>query len=253
MNQIFLKSSHLNDPDEIETLTKVVDEAAVGQRSIIEDILNTHLVKEEIFLKDLSEELGLPWEAELKPRRKRQLRKVCSAALALKHRLLPLGYGTSAELDAAVDEYGELIEAPEALLGAGEEPVPEVGPAALRLRIATYDPFNLLARQAASQMIACPIEWRMASRTRVIQGIQELYGVGADTFEEILKGREFDADALEFDRDEANVLDGEEDEEASVVKFVNQIIREALEQRATDIHVEPLAETCASATASMAC
>ena len=32
----------------------------------------------------------------------------------------------------------------------------------------------------------------------------------------------------------------EEDEEASVMKFVNQIFREALEERATDIHVEPL-------------
>ncbi|MGI9243897.1 MAG: GspE/PulE family protein [Verrucomicrobiales bacterium] len=242
MNQIFVKLSNLSDPDEISTLTKVVEEAALGQRSIVEDILNTHLVKEEVFLKALSEELGLPWEEELQPRRKRQLRKVCSAALALKHRLLPLGYGTSAELDAEVDEYGELVDTPEALPDGDADETRAVDPSTPRLRIATYDPFNLLARQAASQMIDCPIEWRMASRTRVIQGIQELYGVGADTFEEILKGRDFDADALEFDKDEANVLDGEEDEEASVVKFVNQIIREALEQRATDIHVEPLAE-----------
>jgi general secretion pathway protein E len=109
----------------------------------------------------------------------------------------------------------------------------------IRLRIATYDPFNFLARQAASQMINCPIEWSMASRTRILQGIQELYGVGADTFEQILAGRDLDMESLDVDRDEANVLD-DDDEEASVVKFVNQIIREALEQRATDIHVEPL-------------
>ena len=31
-----------------------------------------------------------------------------------------------------------------------------------------------------------------------------------------------------------------DDPEASVVKFVNQIIREAIAERATDIHVEPL-------------
>ncbi len=43
-------------------------------------------------------------------------------------------------------------------------------------------------------------------------------------------------------KDEASVIDEVEDEEASVVKFVNQIIRESLEQRATDIHVEPLAD-----------
>jgi general secretion pathway protein E len=40
-------------------------------------------------------------------------------------------------------------------------------------------------------------------------------------------------------KQETNVLDLD-DSEASVVKFVNQILREALEQRATDIHVEPL-------------
>lgn len=32
----------------------------------------------------------------------------------------------------------------------------------------------------------------------------------------------------------------ENDSEASVIKFVNQIIREALQERATDIHIEPL-------------
>jgi general secretion pathway protein E len=40
-------------------------------------------------------------------------------------------------------------------------------------------------------------------------------------------------------KQETNVLDVD-DAEASVVTYVNQILREALEQRATDIHIEPL-------------
>ena len=36
------------------------------------------------------------------------------------------------------------------------------------------------------------------------------------------------------------MIDEDEDAEASVVKFVNQIMRDALLQKATDIHVEPL-------------
>ncbi len=40
-------------------------------------------------------------------------------------------------------------------------------------------------------------------------------------------------------KQEVNVLD-EADEEATVMNFVNQIFREALKERATDIHVEPL-------------
>ena len=75
----------------------------------------------------------------------------------------------------------------------------------------------------------------------MLRAIQEFYGVGADTFEDILKHRDADFDDAHL-RDEANVIDAD-DAEASVVKFVNQIIREALDQRATDIHVEPLQDS----------
>jgi type II secretory ATPase GspE/PulE/Tfp pilus assembly ATPase PilB-like protein len=107
--------------------------------------------------------------------------------------------------------------------------------------MATYDPLNLMARQAAAQAIDMPIVWHMASRRRVHEALRKLYGVGADTFEQLLEGRDLDLDNLEM-KDEASVIDEVEDEEASVVKFVNQIIREALDQKATDIHVEPLAD-----------
>ena len=75
----------------------------------------------------------------------------------------------------------------------------------------------------------------------MLRAIQEFYGVGADTFEDILKNRDADFDDAHL-RDEANVID-EDDAEASVVKFVNQIIREALDQRATDIHLEPVQDS----------
>ncbi len=252
MKEIFLKTAKRSGAPEIDGFEKAVDEAAAGQRSVVEELLNRDLVTEEDFLRCLSEELKIAWEPEVKPINKRKLREVCSAQLALKYRLLPLSFGDGSELlEDEGDERGGLPPqpggGPEVEEGEeGEEGEGGGGPAGaggrLRLRIATYDPFNFLARQAASQMIDYPIEWSMASRTRILQGIQELYGVGADTFEQILAGRDLDMESLEVDRDEANVLDGDDDEEASVVKFVNQIIREALEQRATDIHVEPLAD-----------
>jgi Type II secretory pathway, ATPase PulE/Tfp pilus assembly pathway, ATPase PilB len=67
--------------------------------------------------------------------------------------------------------------------------------------------------------------------------MKTLYGVGAETFDEILKTRG-SMDVLE-DTETAIELNND-DPEASVVKFVNQIIREAIAERATDIHVEPL-------------
>ena len=160
-------------------------------------------------MRELAHDLGIEWldsiplaEVPL------PLREACGPRLALRHRLLPV-----------------------AITGEGDHK---------RLKLCTFDPFNLVARQAAAQELALPIDWCMASRKRLYEALRRLYGVGADTFEQILEGRDFDYDQIESGEDEANVIDQDDDEEASVVKFVNQIIREALDQRATDIHVEPL-------------
>src|SRR5690606_17811530 len=58
---------------------------------------------------------------------------------------------------------------------------------------------------------------------------------GADKFEDIIDGRQDETDAL---RQEVTKL--EENEEATIMSFVNQIFAEAIRERATDIHIEPL-------------
>jgi general secretion pathway protein E len=107
------------------------------------------------------------------------------------------------------------------------------------LRVATYDVFNNAARRLAAQLLpGKKLDWVLVPRTQLLRSIKTLYGVGAETFEEILQttGRNLEAGDERF---EAMDLDAD-DPEASVVKFVNQIIREAISERATDIHVEPL-------------
>jgi type II secretory ATPase GspE/PulE/Tfp pilus assembly ATPase PilB-like protein len=241
MKEIFINTARVSGAEDLEAFEKVVVDAAGHQRSVIEELLNSDLVHEETFLRNLSEELAMEWKAEIKPKGKRELKRLCGAQLALKFRLMPLWYGEGDEPDE--EEEVEFDPSPE-----GEDEVPETDEngevivkkkTRSRLKLATYDPFNLYARQAASQMVDHPIEWCMASRTKILEGLQKLYGVGADTFEQILKGRDLDLDALDIDKDDANIID-EDDEEASVVKFVNTIIRQALDERATDIHVEPL-------------
>src|SRR5260370_16631686 len=78
----------------------------------------------------------------------------------------------------------------------------------------------------------------MSTRTQIVKALRQGYGVGAETFEAILEDRSDEELGLDAEQ-ETNVLDLD-DSEASVVKFVNQILREALEQRASDIHIEPL-------------
>ena len=105
------------------------------------------------------------------------------------------------------------------------------------VRVATYDVFNLVARRLVTQQLTGrKIEWVIAPRGQLLRAIKALYGVGAETFEEILQtAKLYDSESRETSQD----ITGD-NAEASVVKFVNQIIREAIQERATDIHVEPL-------------
>src|SRR5262245_4272108 len=103
--------------------------------------------------------------------------------------------------------------------------------------LATYDLFNSTGRQLASQLLDKSADWVLAPRGQILRAMKTLYGVGAETFDEILKtNRSFEA----LQDIETSTDLNADDPEASVVKFVNQIIREAIHERATDIHVEPL-------------
>ncbi|PYJ15049.1 MAG: secretion system protein E [Verrucomicrobia bacterium] len=103
--------------------------------------------------------------------------------------------------------------------------------------LATYDLFNSIGRQLAAQLLKKPVEWVLVPRAQLLRAMKTLYGVGAETFDEILKTR----GSLDLLADAETAIQlNADDPEASVVKFVNQIIREAILERATDIHVEPL-------------
>jgi len=207
MTELLIKPARDTGCTDLLALQEAVEDASQRQGSPVDDILDSGLVDEEPYMEQLSGDLRMEWLSEIpavdKPL---PLRDACGPQVALKHRVLPI------EIEGEGDNA--------------------------RLHMVTYDPLNLMARQAAAQAIEMPLIWHMASRRRVHESLRKLYGVGADTFEQLLEGRDLDLDNL--DKDEASVIDEVEDEEASVVKFVNQIIREALDQKATDIHVEPL-------------
>src|SRR5213083_1753997 len=88
--------------------------------------------------------------------------------------------------------------------------------------LATYDLFNSIGRQLAAQLLKKPAEWVLVPRAQLLRAMKTRGSL------DLLNDAEA---AIELNAD---------DPEASVVKFVNQIIREAILERATDIHVEPL-------------
>ncbi len=209
------------DPARVDA---VVREAAVGGQPVVDALLDRAGVDESAFLSSLAAQLQWPWQLTVLPDGDdtARLKKACPTRLALRHRLIPLSFERQAKQ-------------PE---GPNGEPAPDEP---IAIAIACYDPFDLQARQAAARVVPLPVLWHLAPRAEVLRAIQEFYGVGADTFEDILKNRDADFDDAHL-RDEANVIDAG-DAEASVVKFVNQIIREALGQRATDIHLEPVQDS----------
>jgi len=201
----------------LPAVRQAIEDACFNQTSFVDAVLDCEGVRERDFLMALSKTLGLPWwepKDEDKPT-EQGMRRMLPAEIALRHRLLPI----------FTEENKE--EGADAVTG---EP-------ARSLHIATFDPLSLVAHQRVAASVSMPVIWHVGPRTRIVEGLQKLYGLGADTFEKILRGR---ADwASEEIKDEVTVLDEPEDEEASVVRFVNQIIRRGLDQRATDIHVEP--------------
>lgn len=187
---------------------EAVEGAFYNQTSFVEAVLDCEGVRERDFLMALAHMLSLRWwEASAEEVAEPGLRRHLPAEIALRHRLLPVSFQEGAEGKAGT------------------------------LHLATFDPLNLVTHQRVAASVPHSVVWQVGQRTRIVEGLQRLYGLGADTFEKILRGR---ADwGAEEVADEVTVLDAPEDEEASVVRFVNQIIRRGLEQRATDIHVEP--------------
>src|SRR5437667_9156239 len=60
--------------------------------------------------------------------------------------------------------------------------------------LATYDLFNSIGRQLAGQLLKKPAEWVLVPRAQLLRAMKTLYGVGAETFDEILKtNRHFEA------------------------------------------------------------
>jgi type II secretory ATPase GspE/PulE/Tfp pilus assembly ATPase PilB-like protein len=186
-----------------EAIGEAIDRAAFSQQSQVGAVLNTGLVPENDFLRALAEMLGLPWREEDLLRPLENVRHLFPARLALGFQMLP--------------------EAP-----------PDDDEGTLHLMV--WDPFDHGAWQAVKQHHPGAVNLVMTTRRRLNEVIKAAYGVGAETFEELLEGR---VEELDSQKEEVNVLD-DEDPEASVMKFVNQILREGLQQGATDIHFEPL-------------
>jgi len=102
------------------------------------------------------------------------------------------------------------------------------------LQVTVSNPFDTAMLNAVRFDARGPVRFALAPRAEIEKALKKYYGVGAETLDEMA---EEDAPLdLELPSDK-EITEG--DQEASVIKFVNQIIWEAFKDRATDIHFEP--------------
>ncbi|NNJ70395.1 MAG: type II/IV secretion system protein [Kiritimatiellales bacterium] len=105
------------------------------------------------------------------------------------------------------------------------------------LMVATSDPFTPGLADALGLAAECRIRMVLSPADDIATAAKKFYGVGAETLDRMMQNKTLD---LEDDESLLRQDLSELDQEASVVKFVNQIIWEAYNDRATDIHIEPM-------------
>ena len=105
------------------------------------------------------------------------------------------------------------------------------------LMVATNDPMNAGLIDALRLASGTRVRMTLSPSGDIDKAAKRFYGVGAETVDRMIQD-----DRYEVAPEEAlgKVDLSEMDQEASIVKFVNQIIWEACQQGATDIHMEPM-------------
>jgi len=109
-----------------------------------------------------------------------------------------------------------------------------------RLLVATSDPFNLYPLDELATATGKTVVPVLASQAEIAKLIKTYLGVGGETIEELMAQAEEEESAVEL-LDEIET-DGSElsklAQEPSVVRLVNEILLEAIDLRASDVHLE---------------
>ena len=103
------------------------------------------------------------------------------------------------------------------------------------IRVAISDPLDLEALDDLRVLLRSSIQPVLARPSEIDRLIKRHYGVAADEVHRMVDAAAAEPDAATAAGDEAALA-----EDAALVKFVNQIFTEAVRDRASDIHVEPM-------------
>ena len=177
-----------------------------GQERVGAALVRLGLISEEQALEALSEQLGIPYVelTDLSP--DRTLLDMVPSRVVFRHQVFPV----------------DLVDG--------------------RLLVATADPLDIRLFDELRTLLGREVEPVIASSRDIRTAISTYYGVGADTVDTLVRENGRTVDLLR-EQEEALASATEDlsptDDRATLIRFVNQVLVEALNLRATDVHVEP--------------
>jgi type II secretion system protein E len=105
------------------------------------------------------------------------------------------------------------------------------------ITVAMSNPMDIHTLDDLKLLLKKDVKALLASEDDITEAIKTYYGVGAETIEKITPEATGKAKAGHQPEVTEDIVASAED--ASIIKFVNQIFLEAYKERATDIHIEP--------------
>jgi len=105
------------------------------------------------------------------------------------------------------------------------------------VEIATSRLFATQAMDALKTLTGLSLKPVLASSEAIQREMKKRLGVGADTIGTLDEEKGFEV--VDENAEDTNLDGVAQDDEASIIRFVNQVLKDAIELRASDIHLEP--------------
>jgi len=195
-------------------LQKAIDEQKVEGGRLGEILVKLKFVTEEQIVIVLGRQLSIPYlslsSGKLKPAIDQNLETVVSYDFAIRNAVIPLSRTISS------------------------------------LTVAMFDPTDLLLLDNLRKITGCDINPVIAPRTDILRAIEDFYGK-SNILKQAIKASYHDSEkeenVLEIETDKGQELSLDKliarAEEAPVIKLVDLIISQAIQEGASDIHIEP--------------
>jgi type II secretion system protein E len=196
----------MNNPAAQDTGTKSLLDRMVAARQLAatdaDALLRSgqRIAGEEAVLRWLAREYGLSYATLEDVEPDRQILSLFPARILLKEELLPLR-----KTDGVVE-------------------------------VATCRLFATQGMDSLQTLTGLALKPVLATSEAIQREIKKRLGVGADTIGTLEEDQSFQF--VETDSEDTN-LDSAGQDEASIIRFVNQVLRDAIELRASDVHLEP--------------